>query len=692
MISRAFVLCTIAAVALAALPVMEEENPHRRALRLIEKMTLEEKISMLHGADGPYVGNIAAIERLGIPAITMNDGPQGFRADDKHPGTSTAFPSGLNIAATFDPSLAQVWGDAMGQEFQLKGSNVQLGPGMNVARIPRNGRNFEYLSGEDPYLGAHMAAAAVQGIQRNGVIANAKHYINNNEETNRMNVSEDLDERTEMEIYMGPFEGAVRGGVLSIMCSYNRINGVWACENNETLNKDLKGRLGFQGWVMSDWGATHSTVLAAKSGLDQQMPDDSFFGAALLKAVQSGEIEERLIDEKVERILSALYAVGAMDRPATGDINANVTSPLRAGIARDLAARSTVILKNEKDILPLDHNKLPKGVAVLGSAAKDAPIVAGGGSGHVDAPYIITGYEGIRERLDGTAAGPVVYKPTDSIADAVAAAKAADVAIVFVATSSGEGWDRHNLSLPANEDALVAAVAAAQPNTIVVVTSPGHILMPWAGQVAGIAICFMPGQEAGHGIADILFNVVTPTAHLPLTMPNIENEMEMTQAQYPGLPAAQPLHAEYSEKLLVGYRWYNAKGVKPLFCFGHGLTYTTFDYSDLTVTHFAEEVIVKVGVKNTGHNGVYDIPQLYLTFPDSAGEPPRQLKGLRPTVPIWPGEEAEAIFALSPRDFSVWDETSHAWRYLANEEFVVEVGRSSCDLRSKTTIKTARHH
>jgi len=735
------VCCFILVVPLILFFPLEADTEDRHmafALRLVGQMNLTEKITFLHGVDGPYIGNIAANERLGIPSLTMNDGPQGFRTDFLHRGTTTAFPCAMNIAATFNPSLAYAWGHAMGAEFAMKGAHILLGPGVNVARVPLNGRNFEYISGEDPVLGARMARAAVEGIQVNGVMANAKHYVNNNQEMNRENVSAWVDERTEMEIYIPPFEGAIKGGVLTMMCAYNRVNGIWACEDDNTLNKILRGRLGFKGWVMSDWDATHSTVQSLTSGLDVEMPANVYFGApTLAPLVRAGQVDESLIDDKVARVLATMHEIGVVGntkkahmRPK-GDIAANVTNPAHSRLARTLAARSTVVVKNENHILPLSPSKFPRGIAVLGNAGHDIPVVGGLGSGYVDPPYIITGLEGIRERVaDMTAAAasrasaesnnnnnrrggpfggivggvnvgggvggkssssssatppPVTYHPTLPMADAVAAAKNADVAVVFVATVSGEHADRFNLSYPSVEDELVLAVAAVQPNTIVVATSPGHVLMPWSTKVAAIVMCFLPGQEAGNGIADILFNVVAPTAHLPITIPNKENEMSFTPAQYPGLPITSPplpLDAHYTEGLRVGYRWYEAGGVRPLYCFGHGLSYTEFNYSDLTIQYDERHFIsVTAFITNAGNYSSSDTPQLYLTFPRTSGEPPRQLKGFQPTQMLRIGERQRVGFALRPRDMSIWDVGSHDWKLIVNEEFTLDIGRSSCDLR-----------
>jgi beta-glucosidase len=665
-----------------------------RAKELVDQMTLDEKITLLHGVPGPNVGNVAGIERLGIPPQFFSDGPQGYRTD-RHlgNGTSTAFPSALNIAATFDPTAAYLWGDTMGKEFRAKGATMQLGPGMNVARIPRNGRNFEYMSGEDPILGRELVQPTIKGIQQNKVMANAKHYINNNAETNRENVSAWVDERTTWQIYQQPFIGAVRAGVSSFMCSYNRINGTWACENEVALNQ-LKKEMGYDGFIMSDWAACHSTVASANAGLDMEMPGDDYFGAKLAQAVNSGEVSMQTVDDKVMRILTAYIASGAFDDPPVQkDINYNVTSDEHNRIARDLAERSLVLLKNDKNLLPLDPTRLPRGIAVLGSAARDSPIVAGLGSGHVEPPYIITGADAIEARMSAAAgatntAGPVVYMPTSAVDEAVAAAKAADVAVVFVATTSSESYDRTNLSLPYDEDQLVSAVAAVQPNTIVVVTTPGAILMPWSAEVAGVVMAFLPGQEAGNAIASLLFGDIAPSGRLPLTMPNVENEMEMTVEQYPGIPELEPLNSHYTEGRLVGYRWYNAKNVKPLYCFGHGLSYTTFQYSNLSVKKsWSGSVQVSVKVTNTGKMTASEVVQAYVTYPETAEEPPRQLKAFGHARDLKPGQSTMLALTVAPEDLSIWDVVLHGWRAFPGEEYTVEVGRSSCDIALTTTFK-----
>jgi beta-glucosidase len=427
----------------------------------------------------------------------MNDGPQGFR-DDNNPGSTTAFPSGLTMAASWDADLMYQWGAAMGAEFYGKGANVQLGPGLCLARVPRNGRNFEYLSGEDPFLGYTLVQPVVKGIQSQKVIANAKHYVLNNQETNRGAVSENANERTRFEMYYPVFQGAAEAGVGSFMCSYNRINGVWSCENPITLAQNLKVDLGFAGFVMSDWGATHSTSLMA--GLDMEMPSADFMNpAAITAGLSAGNITQAGVDNAVFRILRAMFAVrtvqlfitkyphhplkvGVMDEPLSawdwGKLKANVTSEAQAAQARAFSAASTVLLQNSQGLLPLRPHARNR-LALLGFASYGA-VVHGGGSGSVVPSFIVTPLAGIT-----AAAGPeatIVFDNGTDIARASAVAADADVAIVFVGTLSSEGSDRASLSLDDGcdvddagqclgnnhqQNALVQAVAAAQKNTVV---------------------------------------------------------------------------------------------------------------------------------------------------------------------------------------------------------------------------------
>eukprot|EP00026_Physarum_polycephalum_P004175 Phypoly_transcript_04192.p1 GENE.Phypoly_transcript_04192~~Phypoly_transcript_04192.p1 ORF type:complete len:642 (+),score=81.05 Phypoly_transcript_04192:243-1928(+) len=504
----------------------------------------------------------------------------------------------------------------MAVEQKGKGTNVMLGPDINLARVPLGGRIFE-MFGEDPTLTATLVEASVGGIQSQQVVATAKHYIDNDQEYQRFGISVEVDERTQHELYYPQFQAAVNAGVGAVMCSYNRINGTWACEQPQTLS-DLKNGMGFEGWVMSDWGATHSTVAAANAGLDQEMPGSDFFGSALAQAVSSGQVSQARLDDMVTRILTGLYAVGAMDNPSpTGNLAANVTSDAHAALALALAQNAVALLQNTGNILPLAPSG--KTFAVLGDAGSANPTVAGGGSGSVRPPYVITPLEGIQSRVGS--AGKVSYAPTNPITTAVEVAKAADYAIVFVGFTSSEGSDRANLSLPYPQDSLISEVAAANPNTIVVLNGPGPVLMPWASSVKAILFGFFPGQESGSAIASVLFGDFNPSAKLPVSFPVKENDwFSGNPNQYPGVNGV----VQYTEKLLVGYRWYDNQNITPQWPFGHGLSYTTFDYSDLKVTGtVASGLTISLTITNSGKVTGSEVVQLYLSYPSSAGEPPQ---------------------------------------------------------------------
>eukprot|EP01060_Flectonema_neradi_P035382 TRINITY_DN649_c1_g1_i2.p1 TRINITY_DN649_c1_g1~~TRINITY_DN649_c1_g1_i2.p1 ORF type:complete len:667 (+),score=163.82 TRINITY_DN649_c1_g1_i2:65-2065(+) len=663
---RSAVLLTALAGSLAADP------PAQRAAEMVKKMTTDEKIHMLHGSGSGYVGNVESIPRLGIPAIKMNDGPQGFRGES---GKSTAYPSGLTVAASFDTAVLGKWGTNMGQEFYDKGANVQLGPGLCVARVPRNGRNFEYLSGEDPYLGYVLVQPAITGIQSQGVIANAKHYVNNNQESNRTTISENVDERTQFEMYYPPFEGAVEAGVGSVMCSYNKIRETWSCENPETLQRDLKERLGFHGWVMSDWGATHSPSINA--GLDQEMPGSNYMGDALAKLVASGNVTMAKLDDSVQRILTPMYAMGVMDKENNNSIHNNVTSAAHNEAARDLSARSTVLLKNDGGILPLKNDI--KTLAVIGDECAN-PIVHGGGSGQVVPYYASAPLDAIRAHLNipagkncSTSGQCVHFVPSSGD---VGIAAQADATLVCGATTSSEGRDRSDLSLQKNEDTLIANVAKVTKKVIVSTVTPGALLTPWREQIAAYLVPFMPGQEYGNALTEILFGISSPSARLPLTFPLQENDEQFTESQWPGIN----LQANYSEKLNFGYRWYATHKVKPAFAFGEGMTYTTFSYSAVKASNSE----VSFTVKNTGSVDGVDTPQLYLGFPAEAGEPPIQLKGFS-KVSLKAGESTTVTYKLNARSLSTWDVASHSW-VQAKGTFTAFVGANSGSLDLSATF------
>eukprot|EP00698_Gefionella_okellyi_P025269 TRINITY_DN91_c0_g1_i1.p1 TRINITY_DN91_c0_g1~~TRINITY_DN91_c0_g1_i1.p1 ORF type:complete len:750 (+),score=208.76 TRINITY_DN91_c0_g1_i1:38-2287(+) len=740
------VFAALAALALATVvqpdrPWMNANaEPSERAQQLLAAMTTDEKLFMVHGSPGPYVGNVPANTRLGIPALTLEDGPQGV-AD----GITevTAWPSALTVVASWDRELMYQYGVGMAEEQYVKGTNVMLGPMINIARVPLGGRNFE-SQGEDPYLAGQMAAAEIKGIQSKNVIACAKHFTDNNQEFNRTTVSANLDERTQYELYYPAFKASVDAGVGSVMCSYNRINDTWACENNVTLNRDLKETLGFKGWVMSDWGATHSSDFAANAGLDQQMPDASFFGAPLAAAVASGVVSMDRLNDMVLRMLTPMFAIGIFDYPSQGDLSINATSQEHNMLARQLAEDSTVLLTNQNNVLPLNARNL-KSIAVIG----DEDTVCGDGSGHVIPPYIVTPYDGIfartryraaactfEQNIDyyqegsasvqansaqeccaacsnipwcnyftfgegnncwvkrtndgrtshtglvsggcGPASGPAVtYTSGSDIAAAVAAARNADVAIVVVATKSSEGSDRQSLAFGDAQDDLVHQVAGVNSKTIVVSRNPGAVTMPWKNEVAAIVAQFMPGQEAGNALAAVLFGDVNPSGKLPISFPNDESETWLRGPdQYPGIANNEV----YSEDLLVGYRWYDAKNIQPLFPFGHGLSYTTFAYSNLLADHRK----ISFNLKNTGSVAGAEVAQLYIGFPTSAGEPPKLLRGFE-KVNLRPGEEENVWYYLAYDDLAIWDVATHRWLEV-HGTFAVYVGSSSRDIRLTGTF------
>lgn len=647
---------------------------------------------------GTYTGNVPANERLSIPALKMQDGPQGFRSTENTggTGTSTAWPSALTIAASWDQDLLNRWATAMAEEFGAKGANMALAPGIGIARVPTAGRNFEYLCGEDPSLGAMLVRPVVRGIQDQGIIANAKHYINNEIETHRMLVSSNVDERTRFELYYPPFQAATEEGVLSVMCSYNRINDVYACQNEETLNH-LREQLGFKGWVVSDWTATKSTAKSLHAGMDMEMPIGVFYSSLKLEiSLKAGEISMEEIDKSVYRVLYAMKAIGLFDRAPSGDPMANVTSDAHNALAREISAKATVLLKNEGNVLPLIADTLGSCIAVFG----DQNTISGGGSGSVSAPYVITTTQGLINALtSANSKTEVIYNAGTDLTEAASLAAQCSTAIVMATTTSCEGSDRKDLSLGNNQDELITTVAAANKRTIVALDVPGAVLMPWADLVPAILVAWMPGQEAGNALADILFGKVNPSARLPVTMPNKDNEIAFTKEEFPG--TGFPPEAAYNEQLLIGYRWYDAMNVVPRFAFGHGLSYTSFEYKNLHVRKLSEKfslarsmakpelpstphVLVEFILQNTGAFDGAEVAQVYLQYPEAAKEPVRQLRTFTKQQ-LAKGESSTITLTLSKRDCSIWDVTSHRWQVVSGE-YTVFVGASSRDLRLQATV------
>jgi beta-glucosidase len=682
----------------------KSKSPDQRAQMLLAAMTLDDKIAIVHGDNQIFTyygvaGHVPANSRLCIPELLLNDAGQGVGDGQTN---TTAFPAPIAQASSWDPTLQRQFGDALGWETWHKGINIMLAPDVNIARVPMNGRNFEAF-GEDPYLSGQTGAAVINGIQGEHVIATVKHYAGNNQETNRNSVSSDIDERTLHEIYMPAFETAVKqGGVGAVMCSYNLVNSIYACEQPTLLTSILKNEFGFGGFVMSDWGATHSTAPAANAGLDMEMFQDTYFGAALKTAVQSGQVPLSRLNDMVTRILSSMFRIGVFDDPAAAEPNAYVADVERTEditLARKLSEDGTVLLKNAGGVLPLSGQG--KKIAVIGPTAGPAGVqnvYNGSGSSHIPEAGgkadVVSPLQGIQQRALGNG-DAVVYADGSSTADAVAAATASDVAVVFAGQEDSEGVDRANLqntyticqlvactTLPIDQDKLISSVAAANPNTIVVLNTGGPVLMPWVDQVKGILEAWYPGQEDGNAIAALLFGDVNPSAKLPETFPRSQGDLPTrTQQQYPGVNG----HAVYSEGLDVGYHWYDAKSIKPLYPFGHGLSYTTFGYGGLSLkASSADTVFALFSLKNTGSRAGAEVAQVYVSDPSSAGEPPQQLKGFQ-KVYLQPGESRSVGLTLEPRAFAVWDTGKHTW-IVPGGTYKILVGSSSRDIRLQGTV------
>jgi beta-glucosidase len=641
-----------------------------RAAEIMARMSQDEKLRLVRGIEGKYVGNVAAT--AGLPAVTLQDGPAGVaRFWDV-----TAFPAPITLAASWNRDLVQRWGAAMAAEERGKGAMVQLGPMMNMVRSPTAGRNFESF-GEDPFLASELVAADVTGMQSQKVVATAKHFVGNEQETNRGSGDSQIDERTLHEIYYPPFEAAVNAGVGAVMCSYNRVGGAYACENPATLG-DLKSGMGFTGWVMSDWGATHSTVAAANAGLDMEMPDSTFFGAVLASAVAAGTVPQARLDDMVGRILVSLLRIGVLDDPPTGTPDAVVASAEHSALAREAAAAGVTLLKNRDNALPLDATV--KSIAVIGSAGGDAPFFDGGGSAYVNPRKLVSPLAALQAQA-GTQVS-ITYARGDgdggNQAQAVAAAATSDAAIVFAAADSTEGEDRGSPSLRTDSDALIAAVAAANPRTIVVLHVPGAVLMPWIEQVEAVLVAFYPGEENGNAVAPILLGAENPSGKLPVTFPH-------KMADLPQVSGEQTV--PYREGLAVGYRALDAQGISPLFPFGHGLSYTTFAFAALDVHPgtAAGTIAVDFTVTNTGDRAGTEVAQLYLGFPASADEPPWVLRGFT-RVTLAAGESRNMTIELSPRDLSCWTPKTHA-RYIPSGTYQIAVGSSSRDLPLRASVQ-----
>jgi len=702
-------------------------SPEKRVADLLSRMTLEEKATMLAGSGWM---ESAAIERLGIPAIKMADGPMGVRAwygssaitnaaNVATVVTATSFPAGETMAATWDPELVQREGQVIGQEVKALGRDMILGPTVNINRVPLWGRNFEGY-GEDPYLTSRLGVAYVRGVQSEGVIPSVKHFAANNEEYERHRIDAQIDERTLHEIYLPAFKAAVEeADAWTVMSAYNLVNGVHCGENPILLDSILRKEFGFKGFVVSDWGSTYSTAATVNAGMDLEMPGgepmQKFIaqpatlaqgsGAGwlaadkVLAAIKAGEITEATLDRNVERILRVIFVSGLFDHPhvATGIVD----TPEQRAVALQGATEGIVLLKNSGALLPLDAKTIHS-IAVIGPNA-GAARTGGGGSSLVRPKQAITPEEGIRgaagadikvtyalgvgmegekPELDGTETRARLRK------EAADAAAQSDVAIVVVGRYpklEAESFDVATMDLPPGQDELIEAVEAANPHTIVVLNTGNPVTMTrWIEKTPALLDMGYGGQEGGMALANILFGVANPSGKLPVTMPK-HFEDSPAYGHYPG----ERLKVNYAEGIYVGYRYFDTKKVEPQFPFGFGLSYTTFDYSGLDVHASrigSKEPAVTVTVKNTGSRAGEEVVELYIHDGHSQiDRPEHELKGFR-RVELKPGESKQVEFWLSRQDFSYWSPEKKSW--VADPgTFEVQIGASSREIRLKAPLE-----
>jgi len=800
--------------------------------KLLKKMTMDEKVSLLAGRD---IWNTVPIERLGIPSITMTDGPHGVRSTapeaGRKMGAVTAFPTGIAMGASWNPELVEEVGQALGEETRGMDCDILLGPCVNIVRDPRGGRNFETFS-EDPYLTGRMAVAYINGVQSRGVGTSLKHFAANNYEEERHRASSKVDERTLREIYLVQFEMAVKEAQpWTVMCSYNRVNGVYASQHQHLLNEILKEEWGFKGAVVSDWAANHTIFESVQGGLDLEMPGPAKYYKLLGDAVHTWQIDEEVVDEAVRRVLRLVVLSGRMDKPLS---KGSVNTPAHQKMARKLAEESITLLKNEGSLLPL--GKGVKSIAVIGPNAAEA-VIEGGGSSRVPPLYRVSPLEALQKKLagktrieytvgsdnvdkpftvppswlpgglhgefyeaadfsgaplearDGFGSGfwwhiawtPLQIKPmamrwtgsltvpvdgsykialnhsgkvtlflggkavlesitpkpgagditaaaettqklqagkpyelrmdyvrypeqetvnyslgigmtfdagNDSrLTQAVDLAKRCDVALVFAGypeAFESEGRDRPSIKLMGGQDELIAAVAQANPRTVVVLNVGAPVSMPWAEQVPAIVQAYYPGMENGNAVAAVLLGKVNPSGKLPVTFPvRLEDSPAYINASYPGCR-----EVNYGEGIFVGYRYYDQKDVSPLFPFGHGLSYTNFTYSDLKVTRKVKaggKVDVSLTVTNSGEAAGKEVVQLYISDRKSSlPRPPKELKGFA-KVALEPGEAGKVAFTLDERALSYYDPHKKAW-VAEPGEFDVLLGSSSRDIRVKAKV------
>jgi len=693
-------------------------DPDARARLVVAEMTREEKQSLVFGyfgTDAPWkkfttpaealegsAGYVPGIARLGIPPQWIADAGIGVATQGgaKKKRERTALPSNLATAASWDPQLAKRAGAMIGAEARASGFNVMLAGGVNLVREPRNGRNFEY-GGEDPLLAGVMVGAQIAGIESNFIVSTVKHFALNDQETNRNSVDVQIDKSQARMSDLLAFEFAIEySDAGSVMCSYNKVWGEHSCESAYLLRDVLRRDWGWKGYVMSDWGATHSTARAANAGLDQQsgypFDDKPYFGELMLAAVQAGEVSDARLTEMAQRIVRTLFAKGVIDHPVK---IAPINFANNAEISRRGAEASAVLLRNERDILPLSPRI--KRIAVIGGYA-DKGVLAGGGSSLV---YPVGG-NAVPGLKPAAWPGPIMYYPSSPLRaiqalaprarvefasgeDRKAAAELAansDVALVFATQWNGESFDSP-LTLENDQDALIAAVAAANPRTVVVLETGGAVFMPWLEKVQGVLQAWYPGTSGGEAIANLLFGRVNPSGHLPVSFPKDESQFARRELTEKDAQGAKTLTATYSEGATVGYKWFDAHRQTPLFPFGFGLSYTRFEYSDLQASLDGQDLVVKFKVKNKGVLAGADVPQVYVAPAAGGWEAPKRLGGWS-KVDLKRDAVAPVELRVDPRLLAVFSEGDNTWRIAAGS-YKVMLGASAADLKLETSVELA---
>lgn len=659
----------------------------RNLKELISQMTLEEKAGMCSGLD---FWHLKGVERLGIPSVMVSDGPHGLRKqEDKadHLGINDSikavcFPPAVLSACSYDRKLLEKLGEVVGDEAQAKNLSVVLGPAVNIKRSPLCGRNFEYYS-EDPYLAGEAAASFINGVQSRHVGTSIKHFAANNQEFNRMSASSEVDERTLREIYLPAFETAVKKSQpYTVMCSYNKINGTYASENPWILTEVLRDEWGFKGFVMSDWGAVNDRVEGLKAGLDLEMPSSNGINdAEIVKAVQEGTLDEAVLDQAVERILKIVFEY--LDNKKEQQL----TLEQDHEFAQHAAEESIVLLKNKENILPLKEKEQ---VAFIGGFVKN-PRYQGGGSSHVNPFKVTSAWDALSSKENITYAegfsSEKDFYDEKLVAEAVETAKQAEKVIIFAGlpeSFESEGYDREHMQLPECQNRLIAEIAKVQPNTIVVLHNGAAVEMPWVQNIKGVVEAYLGGQAVGQALVNILYGIVNPSGKLAETLP-IKLEDNPSYLNF-----GDGEKVEYNEGVFVGYRYYDKKKMKVAFPFGHGLSYTTFEYSNLKTDKDTmkegDTIQVSVDVTNTGDCFGKEVVQLYISdLTGAARRPEKELKGFE-KVALNPGETRTVTFALDKRSLAWYSTELHDW-YAASGEYQILIAASSRDVRLKKTIQ-----